>query len=251
LNSKATAIDKTIEILKRLAEEPFTMSVIELSNELNMNRSTVHRILGTLKKEMLVLQNPFSKMYTIGPGSYHIGMAYLVNQGNTEQIRYILNEVAKDTKQSIGYASLIGEEVFNIFEVESYQPIKIGYRPGSYYPIHCGSYGKTIMAYFEPIERLEEIVYSANLFKKTPKTITDPKELLEEYKKIREQGYAISDEENLNGAIGVGAPIRNSNGRVIACIAAAAIKSNITKEEFELIKGKVIEGAQKISTLML
>lgn len=250
MDSKLSSIEKTILILKRLANEPFEMTALELSNELKMNRSTVHRILKTLKDEMLVLQNPLSKKYTLGPAAYHIGIAYINNQNNSEQIRYILNQVAQDTKQSVGYAMLVGEKIINIYEIENYQPIKIGYRPGSFYPIHCGAYGKCIMAFFEPRKRLEEIVYSTHLDKKTQYTITDPEELLKEYERIRHMGYAISDEENLKGAVGIGAPVRNSKGKVIGCVAAACIKSVLTDEEFELVKNRVIAGAEEISKLL-
>ncbi len=227
------------------------MTALELSEGLNINRSTVHRILKTLMDEMMILQSPVSKKYTLGPASYHIGTSYLSKDSNTEQIKHILEWVAKETQQSIGYSILEGERIINIYEIESFQPIKIGYRPGSYYPIHCGAYGKSIMAFFEPVSRLKEIVYSYDLYKKTPNTITDPSELLEEYEKIRKNGYAISDEESLVGAIGIGAPVRNSKGKVVACVGSASIKSNTLDEELESIKEKVIEGAQRISKIML
>lgn len=251
METKLSSIEKTIMIMKRLAQEPFQMTAIELSDELNINRSTVHRILNILKKEMLVMQNPVSKNYSLGPGAYHIGAAYISNQTDSEQIRYILNEVARETKQSVGYAVLVEDRIMTIYEIENYQPIKIGYRPGSFYPIHCGAYGKCIMAFYEPQEKLREIVYSTELFKKTHNTITDPEKLLKEYERIRQRGYAISDEENLLGAIGIGAPVRNSKGKVIGCVAAACIKSALTNEEFEFVKQKVIEGANKISKFVL
>ncbi|EOD01616.1 IclR family transcriptional regulator [Caldisalinibacter kiritimatiensis] len=247
MSRNQSSIQKTINILKQLARAPYEMTALELSNELSINRSTVHRILNTLKDEMLVLQNPVNKKYTLGPMAYHIGIAYINNQTNSEQIKYILNEVAKETKQSVGYAMLIDGKIMNIYEIENYQPIKIGYRPGSFYPIHCGAYGKCITAFIEPKEKLKKIVYSSELYKKTPNTITDPEELLKEYEKIRKNGYAISNEESLLGAIGIGAPVRNSSGKVIGSVAAASIKSALTNSDFEFIKQKVIEAAQKIS----
>ena len=246
-----SSIEKAIKVLKRLSEEPYKMTALELSDELNINRSTVHRILNTLMDEMLILQSPESKKYTLGPGAYYIGSSYLSRDSSAEQIKHILEWVAKETKQSIGYSILEGEKIINIYEIESFQPVKIGYRAGSYYPIHCGVYGKCIMAYFEPISRLEEIVYSYDLYKRTPYTITDPKELLKEYEKIRLNGYAISDEEGLLGAIGIGAPVRNSKGKVVACVGSASIKSSLDEKDLEVIKEKVIEGAKRISKIIL
>ncbi|MTI68253.1 MAG: IclR family transcriptional regulator [Firmicutes bacterium] len=247
---KVISIIKVSKVLKRLAKEPYEMTALELSNELNINRSTIHRILNTLISEMMVLKNPSNKKYKIGPTLYHMGSAYLYRQDNSEQIKHILDCIAKETKQSVGYSILAGEKILNIYEIESYQPIKIGYRQGSYYPIHCGVYGKCIMAYLKPKERLKEIVYSNKLIKKTNKTITDPKELLTEYERIRKSGYAISDEESLEGAIGIGAPVKDSNENIIGCVGAAGIKSSLSSKDLEFLKSKVILGAKEISKLM-
>ena len=227
------------------------MTALELSEELGINRSTVHRIINILIGEMFVLQNPSSRKYSLGPTTYTIGASYLHNQNNSERIKYILDDLAKETKQSIGYAILVEDRILNMYEIENYQPIKIGYKSGCFYPIHCGAYGKCIMAFYEPEKKLREIVYSADLFPKGPNTIIDPEILLEEYRRIRQQGYAISDEESVKGLIGIGAPVRNSNGRVIASVAAACLKSSLSDDEFEDIINKTIAGANKISKLLI
>ncbi|PAB60850.1 KdgR family transcriptional regulator [Anaeromicrobium sediminis] len=248
MNDKISSINKAINILKRLAEEPFEMTVLNLSNELQINRSTVHRIINILKDESLVLQNPYNKKYCLGPTAYHIGASYV---NNYDQIRYMINDIALDINQSVGFVKLEGEKIINIYEVETYQPIRMGYRQGQYYPIHCGAYGKCTMAFYEPKERLEKIVYSTELVKNTPNTITDPEKLLKEYEKIRKDGYAISDEENVIGLIGIGAPVFNFNGKIIGTIASALIKSSTTKEDIEKVKMTMINGAKRISKLLV
>lgn len=251
INDKISSIKKSINILKRLAERPYEMTVLELSKELQINRSTVHRIITTLKEEFLVLQNPYNKKYYLGPTAYHIGASYVSSINNYDQVRNILNEIALEINQSVGFVKLEGERIINIYEIESYQPVRIGYRQGKYYPIHCGAYGKCTMAFFEPKERLKEIVYSTELVKNTPNTITNPEKLLKEYEKIRNDGYAISDEENLIGLIGIGAPIFNANGKIIGTIASALIKSNSSKEDIEKVKLAMINGAKRISKFLV
>lgn len=250
MTSINTSIEKAIATLKRLSEPPYEMTALELSKELRINRSSVHRMINTFMKEMMVLQNPITKKYSLGPEAYRIGNSYILSLNSMDQIRHIVTEVARETNQSVGYSVLSGEKVVNIFEIENFQPIKIGYSPGTVYPINCGSYGKTIMAFYEPWEELVEIVNKAYLPKKTPYSITEPEELLKEYKKIRKQGYSISDEEGMIGAMGVGAPIKNSKGHVVGAIAAAVVKGTLDEKEFEFLKLKIIEGANKISKLI-
>ncbi|MGE5631857.1 MAG: IclR family transcriptional regulator [Caulobacteraceae bacterium] len=249
-DSNNTVLKKTVSIIRYLAERPYSFTAIEISRKLGINRSTVHRILAELIEERMVIQNYTTKKYSLGPMVYHIGVSYSDNKDYLLQIKCIVEDVARETKQSVGFTILEQGSIINIYEVESFQPIKIGYRQGEFYPINCGVYGKCIMAFHEPFEELDKIVHSAKLPKKTPNTITDPERLLAEYREIRKQGYAISDEEGLLGAIGVGAPVRDYSGEVIGCLGAALVKNGLAESDFELTKEKVIEGAQKISKLI-
>ena len=107
------------------------------------------------------------------------------------------------------------------------------------------------MAFYEPIEELEKIVYSTKLEKKTPNTITDPETLLKEYAKIRKNGYAISDEENLLGAYGIGCPVFNPEGKIHGAIAAATIKNTLDKKDIERLIDIIMNGAKRISKHVL
>ncbi|KUO74363.1 MAG: KdgR family transcriptional regulator [Clostridia bacterium BRH_c25] len=250
LESNCTVLKKILSIIRYLAEKPYSFTAIEVSRDLGINRSTVHRILAELIEERMVIQNYTTKKYSLGPMAYHIGASYTDNKDYLVQIKYLVEDVAQQTKQSVGFAIMEQGTIINIYEVESFQPIKIGYRQGEFYPINCGVYGKCITAFHEPYEELEKIVYSTKLVKKTPNTIIDPERLMAEYREIRKQGYAISDEEGLLGAIGVGAPVRDYSGKVIGCLGVALVKNGLTESDFELTKEKIIEGAQKISKVI-
>lgn len=236
--------------MRHLAKEPYQFTALELSKASNINRSTVHRILTALKENMLVLQSPSTKKYKLGPMSYHIGSAYLHASNYSDEIAQIVDEAAKKLELSVGYAVIDDGNIITLYENEHYFGMRMGYKPGTFYPINCGAYGKTIMAFYEPYEELEKIVYTTKLEKRTENSITDPKALLKEYARIREQGYAISDGENIKGAFGVGVPVRNSKNKVCACIAVASIKASITPEKLEFIKNVITDAANKISKLI-
>lgn len=247
MDDKLTAIGKTIEILKTLAKEPFIYSAQELSSLLKINRTTVHRILNELEQEMIVVQNNTNKKYTIGPSMYHIGSKYLYRNSSFLEIRTIIDNIAVETKQNAGYTIIENDKIINLYESEIAMPVRITYQYGSYFPINRGAYGKTIMAFYKPLEKLEEIVRASILERTTPNSITDPEELLLEYKKIREQGYTISNEENLLGALGIGVPIFNSEGKIHGCIALAAAKSMMTEESISSYIIVLKKGAREIS----
>jgi DNA-binding IclR family transcriptional regulator len=246
---KRTSLEKAIDVLKYLSAHESGGTAIEIADALGINRSTTHRLLGTLIQENLVLQLPENKLYVIGPEAY-IGAAYITRDHFSVYANHILNDVAKKIKVSVGFSKLEGTQIINVFEVENYIPFRLGYRPGTYYPIHCGAYGKSIMAFYEPYDELVALVRSTELKARTQHTITDPDALLAEYAKIREQGYAISDEENMIGAYGIGVPVRNREGKVVGSVAAAAIKKTLTDELIDDILRELKDGAERIRRLM-
>lgn len=247
MENKVTAIGKAVKILKAFSEEPFSYSAIELSNKLDINRTTVHRILLELENEMLIVQNNTDKYYTIGPGLFSIGSKYLYRKHNFAEIRIIIDNIALETNQNIGYTILDNGAIINLYESEVTMPVKITYRQGTYFPINCGAYGKTIMAFFKPEEEMEKIVRNTVLEKRTVNTIVDPDELIMEYEKIREQGYAISDEENLLGAYGIGVPVFNLDGSINGCIGMAVVKNSISMDSVESYIKLLKKGAKNIS----
>lgn len=250
MSDKMTAIGKSIEIMKALSEPPYAFSVLELSQKLDINRTTVHRILVEFQEHYLVVQNE-DKKYTIGPELYHLGSKYLYKTKGFNVIKEIVEKVAIQLKQNIGYTIIDKGRIMNLYESELTMPVKITYEHGSFFPIHCGAYGKTIMANFEPYAELEKIVRNTELIAKTEKTITDPDELLKEYKKIRAQGYGISDEENMKGAFGIGVPVFKEDGMIHGCIGLAALKNSLDEEALETYIKVLKKGAKEISKYII
>lgn len=243
------SIQKASKILQILAKDPYNYSVVEISKHAELNRTTTHRILATLKEEMFVYQSNLDKKYRLGPMMFHLGQSYVNKANNKKDIFNIIDSVSKELKMSTGYAVLDNDKIINIYENEIFSQIRIGYNQGGFYPYHCGAYGKTIMAYQDDTF-IDRILDNNALHKYTDKTITDKNELKEEFKKIAIQGYGISDSERLNGAIGIGAPIKDGSGNVIGSICAAGIKSLICEDKISYAIKTICEAADKISYLI-
>ena len=233
---KLSSLDKFIKILDILSIEPYELKIGELSQQTGINRTSVHRILTELLSKGYLIRDEATKNYKIGPTLYNIGNVYLNNYNYENKLLEILDQISKEIKESVGYAVREGDRVISLYEIEVHQPLKLNYHPGVFYPMNRGCYGKCLMAYYDQ-NRVRELLYSQKFEKLFPNTLTDPEEILDEYKKIREQGFVISDEETLNYlVVGVGVPVFNSFGEVKAFIASAFIKDPGYKEKIELHK---------------
>lgn len=247
MDNKLSSLQKIIQILNILSQEPYESKVTEISNLSGINRTTVHRILDELLKEGLVIRDEVTKHYKIGPTLYHMGTVYLNNYNYENKLLEILNKISEITKESVGFAVRDDERVISLYEIEVHQPLKMNYHPGVFYPINRGCYGKCLMAYYDQ-NRVNELLYSQNFEKLYANTLTDPEEIMEEYKRIREQGYVISDEETFNYAVvGVGVPVFNSKGEVKACVALAFVKGHDYKEKIEKFKTILLKNVKEMS----
>jgi len=244
------SLKKAMEILNTLSLPPFEYKVTEISQNTGINRTTVYRILCSLVDGDFLIRRTDTDKYKIGPMLYHIGSIYLDNFNFGTKVEETLGKIANITKESVGFAVREGDKVISIFEVETHQPFRMNYRPGAFYPMNRGCYGKCLMAYHDQ-ERVAEILSSKKFEKHFPNTLTDPGEILDEYAKIREQGYVISDGETLSpSAVGVGVPVFNREGIVKGCMVIAFIKDPDYKARITSYLEILSENAKDLSKYM-
>ena len=247
---KMTPIEKVMKILGLLSNLPYEYKVAEISELSGINRSTVHRILNELFTDGWVIQDRTTRKFKIGPMTYHAGSVYLHNNNYENRIIEILNDASEKCKESVGYSVREGDKVISLFEIEFYQPLKLNYHPGQFYPMNRGCYGKCLMAYHDE-KRVKELLKKSSFEKLCPNTLTEKDEILREYELIRKRGYVVSDEEIAPFLVGIGVPVRNANGEVRACMAAAFIKGPDYLEKINRFKDIFEEKAEEISKYIL
>ena len=81
----------------------------------------------------------------------------------------------------------------------------------------------------------------------TANTLKDKREVMEHLKLVKQTGYAIDDEENMEGLRCVGAPIFNHTGKVVAAVSVAGPSIRMTKERLPMIADLLCESAEEIS----
>ena len=242
---KLTPIGKALQIMELMSNNSNELKVAEISNLTKINRTTVHRILQELLLKEWVLQDYNTKKFIIGPMAFHVGMSYTNNNNVESKILEILDITSEALKESVGYAVREGDKEISLYESEIHQPYKMNYHPGQFYSMNRGCYGKCIMAYYDQ-EKVKILLSEQKFEKIAPNTLTEPEEILQEYEKIRKQGYVISDEEVASYVIGVGVPVFNANGEVKGCLAAAFLKGSDRDDKINEFIKVLKQGALEI-----
>ena len=239
-------LDKVLKILDYL-QLNCKLSLNELSEKLEINKSTTYRILAQLAKHNYIEKELDTKKYKLGLKFVEIANHIIQNFEIKNIASKSINELNEITKRTVHLAQLIGNEIVYIDKRESLNPIRLYSQIGKVTPWHCTGVGKVILA-FQDKEFQERIINSIQLTKYTENTITDKSKLQVELDKIKEQGFALDREEHQKNVGCIAAPIKDYTRKVIASISVTFI-FDIENLDKELTKYKdlILDSSYQIS----
>jgi DNA-binding IclR family transcriptional regulator len=162
----------------------------------------------------------------------------------------ILKNLMEKTRMTVHMGVLDGDEATVIQKVEPPGLLKLATWVGKRMEIHCTGIGKAILAYL-PQEQLERLLKSHRLPRHNENTIVSIPKLLEQLKLVRNQGYAIDDEEDEVGLRCIGCPIFDHTGAVVASVSVSGTLSQITADNVSSFGQTVKQASSRISERLL
>ncbi len=201
------SITKGVDILRNLSEGIDRIS--ELSKKLHLSKSTAHRLLKTLEVSELVMQDPITRRYFLGPLILNLASRPIISHQNLILSAFEDMRSLRDlSRETVVLHIRIGLERICLEELPSFENIRYTAGKGFVAPIYTGSAGKVLLSELEDNE-LQILMSNLHLDPIGPNTITDKKALLKEVKKVRKQGYATSFGERVLGSASIAVPIKN------------------------------------------
>lgn len=242
----APALDRGLTILEYLAENSSNpLSLAQMTRDLAMPKSSLFRLLATLETKGYVERDEEGR-YRLGTKVLEFEEAYRPwsrLRGVASPFMYQLAEQAKETC----HLAVLGEGgAVYIDKVEGPRSLTLSSRIGAKAALHASAVGKVLMAGLRE-EELEEVMARYGLPKLTERTIISLAELRSHLAKVREQGYAVDDEEEEGGVRCLGAPIRDHRGKAIAALSLAGLSANFAPERIPELVKMLKETTAKIS----
>ena len=226
------SLARGIEVLSIL-EKKDSATIGEIAEELGVDKSTASRLIQTLKEYDMVRIDPNSKKYRLGFRILYLGESLRQDINVSAIARPYMYRLCESLGESIHLASVSNHQVYIVDQVRSKKEYQLEARIGMVESWHASSVGKCILAY-KSQTYTENILQEKELKKYTPHTITDPAELLKEFGRIRNKGYAIDDEERTPGVRCIAVPIFNYSGNVNQCIGLSAPKELINEKALDV-----------------
>ncbi|MDR9381374.1 MAG: IclR family transcriptional regulator [Natronomonas sp.] len=183
--------------------------VTELANRLGHSKSTVHNHLQTLENQRLVVKD--DSQYRLSLRFLDVA-SHVKNQlPNYDIIREEVDSLAEETGEVAQFGIEEHGRVSYLYKSSGSRGVETASSVGTQQTIHSTSLGKSIMAHM-PKERVHEILDRRGMAARTDHTITDRDELFHKLAEIRERGYAIDDQENVEGLCCIAAPVKSDHG---------------------------------------
>ncbi|WP_327145422.1 IclR family transcriptional regulator [Nocardia sp. NBC_01327] len=238
------SVDNAVRILLMLRHEP-ALRITAVARDLDVARSTAHRMLTTLQARDMLRQDPATKAYGAGPALVELGVAVMGASDLKAAARPVLEQLAERTGETVHLTTLEGTELAFIDGVEGKQVIRAGLRAGQHSPAHTTGAGKALLAALDPAE-FRRRYPASKLTGGTAEAFRSRRALENELDDIRQRGFGTNHAESEDGLTAVGAVVRDSRGTVRGALALSGPSFRLPSGKLEALVTELRWGVQEL-----
>lgn len=241
----APSVKKAFAILSAISASKDGMGVSDLAKKLKMAKSTVHGMTSALEELGAAMRDPLTKKYKLGFALLEIGRTAYSPVDLQTSARPVTEELMEKTQTSVFLGILNWDKVTILDIVESRQDLSITAPVGSTIPLFAGAVGKVFLASMSQ-EQASKLVKSKGLPRFTENSIVDTELYFKELMQVRDQGFAVDDEEYILGVRAVASPLIGL-GQLRSAIWAVGFKASLDEKKMRALAGKTQNAAKAIS----
>ncbi|MGH6761762.1 MAG: IclR family transcriptional regulator [Phyllobacterium sp.] len=206
---------KGLRVIEAFGEDKPRLSIAEVSRITDLDRATARRCLLTLSE--LGYAEYDGKFFSLTSRILRLGHSYLSATPLPRLVQPYLDQLSEATGESSSASVLDGIEIVYVARAAQKRVMSINLNPGSRLPAYCASMGRVLLAALPESEALA-ILSASPLKANTVHTKTSIDALMGELRRVREQGYAIIDQELEIGLRSIAIPLFNTKGKTVAAL---------------------------------
>ncbi len=245
---RVASVSRAMHVLEAFAGRPEGAALGRLAAKLGYGKASLSKILGTLVREGFVRQDPLT-------GRFHLSWRLLALAfGHAERVGMpaiclpILQALADETDELVQLAVIEDGELLFVAKAEGPgQQIRMLPLVGIVAPAHATASGKSWLAHL-PEAEARAILARQGLRRLTPRTITSRAKLLTQLREARARGYAIVDEELVEGGRAAAAPII-AGGRVVGALAVSGPTFRLSLARLHRLAPSIRRAAAELETI--
>ncbi len=230
------AVDRALDILLAFRPGESRISASELLRRLDLSRPTLYRLLRTLEQRGFVASTGEPQRFSLGPAVAQLSQAWSSGNDISELARPVMERLWEETEETVALLMHSGRDRVCVAEIPSPQPLSFRRGVGHRENVTLGASGRAIIA-FAPNQAL----YLDQL----PAERRQAYEV--ELKRIRADGYAVSREELIAGAIAMAAPVFMAGQQVVGSLAVYGPSVRIGEKQISHISELLLKASTQLS----
>lgn len=239
------SLARGLAVIEAFQDQPDGVTVGDIAARTGLSRAAVRRLLITL--ELLGYAGHGGPVYRLSSRALRLGFSFLSSSSLSVLALPILEEISAVIHESSSISMLEGDEIVYLARSATQRVMSVGLSVGSRLPAYCTSMGRVMLAGIPPAD-LTAYLRRVELKKRTPKSITRKRDFAAELERVRQQGYALVDEELELGLRSLAVPVRSRSGKLVAAINTGVQAARTTPREMvERFLPVLREGAGRLS----
>lgn len=241
--STVRAVERALDILLCFTKSE-ELGLTEISGEIGLHKSTVHRLLATLEERGFVIRDGGTEKYRLGMKIWELS-AHLAHGDDPAILFLPLMEKLRDSLgETVSLYLRDGNDRLRIQAVQSNQAIRRFAPVGARLPLHVGASSKVLVAFAD--EDFQNRLLAAEDW---PATV-DKELFVRQLDEIRRKGYATSYEEREPGASAVAAPIIGREGKMRAALSVSGPVSRLTPDKLEELGPALAQAGREMGFML-
>jgi len=211
------SLERGLAVIRAFGADEPRLTLADVARRSGLTRAAARRFLLTLVELGYVRSD--GKHFELTPRVLELGYAYLSSLSLPEIAEPHLERLAARVRESSSVSVLDGDDIVYVGRVPTSRIMRVAINVGTRFPAYATSMGRVLLA---ALDDLDDYLARLEIRPLTPHAIATPEELRAELERVREQGWALVDQELEEGLRSLAAPIRDAGGRVVAAVNVSA-----------------------------
>ncbi|MEB3101003.1 IclR family transcriptional regulator [Ferviditalea candida] len=239
------SVKNGLRIIRLFTLDRPEIGITEISQALDLPKSTVHRLVLELQQEGYLDKCADSSRYKLGLSLLTLSGVIITHMEIIREAKPVLEELTRKLGEASHIAILEDMEIIYLHKIDPPQPVPLLSSIGRSNPAVRTSAGKCILAYQS--KHLVRKIYENSIRAYSADGLPDWNRFLSELKAITDQGYAVAIDQLHIGATSIGAPVKDYTGQVIAAVSVVGPTDRIPADRIPLIAEAISKAAAVVS----
>jgi IclR family pca regulon transcriptional regulator len=244
---RVQSLERGLAVLRAFSATERSLSITEVAERTGLSRASARRLLLTL--EGLGYVHAAGRQFVVTDRVLELARAFVPTADPWDFARPYLQSLTDRLGESASIAVLDGTEILYVARTPTRRLMTLAVAVGSRLPAHATSKGRVLLAHL-PEAELESYFARTAIGRYTEQTVVDADALRAILSQVRQQGWAVVDQQLEKGLCSVAAPLFDSTGRVGAalsvCAHAGRVDPATLRSEFLPL---VLETARRITAV--